>query len=189
MGTYFTADTHFRHNNIIRFEDRPFLSLEDMEDTIAERWNNTVSDDDTIYIVGDFVFGGYTRWVEVLEKLNGKKILIEGNHDNSKVTKRLLQEGYFQELHEVGIKMKVQGYTLWLSHYPMEIGIRPSKYSIHGHIHSLPSTLLNQVNVGVDSPHLKHVPFGQPISLEQLVEILDEREPKVIELFNSNDNE
>lgn len=179
MANFFTSDTHFRHKNIISFESRKVDSLEEMEDTIVTNWNNVVSEDDTVYHVGDFVFGNYAKWVEVLTRLNGHKILIQGNHDSSTVVKKLLKEGYLHELHEVGVKLKVEGYTMWLSHYPMEIGNRPKKYSVHGHIHSIPSRMLNQINVGVDSPLLRDKPFGQPITLEELVTLIDAQEPLV----------
>ena len=185
MTIYFTSDTHFDHKNIIQLEDRQFNNLEEMKKTMIANWNAVVKEEDTVYHLGDFVFGGYPKWVDLLPKLNGRKILIQGNHDSSNVVKRLVKEGYLQELHEVGMKMKVEGYNLWLSHYPMEIGHRPLKYSLHGHIHSIPSNYLNQINVGVDSPLLRHKPFGQPISLGELVDILNEQEPLVASKFQA----
>lgn len=185
MTTYYTSDSHFHHKNILAFENRPYGTLEAMNRGLIEEWNSVVKKDDTVYHIGDFVFGSYAKWVEILEQLNGNIILIMGNHDSSKVVKRLLNDGYIKELHEVGIKRKVEGYTLWLSHYPMEIGHRPCKYSIHGHIHCNESSYVSQVNVGVDSPHLKDHPFGQPISEKQLLDILNEREVLVQQKFRA----
>lgn len=184
MTIFFTSDTHFLHNNIIPLENRPFDGLGDMEDTIVQNWNNVVTNDDTIFHIGDFVLGNFAKWKGILPKLNGQKTLVQGNHDSSKVVKRLLNEGYLHELHEVGVKLKIEGFILWLSHYPMEIGHRPKMYNLHGHIHSKPSSYLNQVNVGVDSSLLRDRPFGQPVSLEELLEILNKLEPLVQERYD-----
>ncbi len=129
-----------------------------MNEELIRDWNAVVKEGDTVYHLGDFVWGGITRWREILDQLNGDIILIKGNHDDSKVIKKLYKEGYFKELHEVGLyrKVKYEGikYQMWLSHYPMEIGERERKFSISGHIHEEKNTWINQINVGVDSPLL-----------------------------------
>src|SRR5690606_33871108 len=112
------------------------------------------------------------------DRLNGKIVLHKGNHDGSKHLKNLTREGYFEAVHTVGSYMKLHKYQLWLTHYPMEIGNRPNKMSISGHIHSTPSRMLNQVNVGVDSPLNFNRPFGQPIHVDELVEYLNYINPQ-----------
>lgn len=183
MTIYFTSDLHLYHNNIINFENRSFGSVEEMNSALIATWNNTIKPDDIVYNLGDFIFGGITRWKEILPQLNGKMRLILGNHDDRKVVRKLATEGYFDEFHEVGTFIKVNGYSLNLTHYPMEIGNRPRSFSISGHIHSTPSRLLTQVNVGIDSPLNFNRPFSQPISLDELITYLDYINPKIEEIF------
>lgn len=85
----------------------------------------------------------------------------------------------------IGHKIKHEKNELWLTHYPFEIGLRPRKFSIHSHIHSNESSYLNQINVGVDSPHFKHLnkPFGSLITLEEIYEVMQQREEEIEKLF------
>lgn len=179
---YFTSDQHFRHNNILKFENRPYSSIEEMEEELINSWNSTVSKNDIVYHLGDFVFGGITKWREVLPKLNGRIILIKGNHDNDKVVRKALSEGLIDELHMVGHYFKHEKNEFWLTHYPMEIGLRPNKWSIHGHIHSTPSRHVNQINVGVDSGVVNRA-FGSPISLSEIMYIVEHRREQVLKEF------
>jgi calcineurin-like phosphoesterase family protein len=74
---YFTADTHFWHSNIIRICGRPFADVETMNNVLIENWNSRATDQDEIYILGDFVFKGKGREAnDILKALNGKKYLI-----------------------------------------------------------------------------------------------------------------
>ncbi len=183
MNIWFTSDSHFHHKNILTFEDRPFATVEEMNEGMIETWNNKVKKSDLVYHLGDFVFGGYSKWVDILPRLNGDKVLIQGNHDDDKVVKRILEEGYIKELHAVGMKMKYQKQNLWFTHYPMEIGIRPNKWSISGHIHSQPNKYDNQLNLGVDSPLLSYKPFGEPIHIDELLQIMNDRTESITNQF------
>lgn len=184
MSVYFISDTHFSHRKILDFENRLYSSVEEMDECMIENWNSTVTDDDIVYHLGDFCLSNQARHIEVIKQLKGKIRLIKGNHDYSKAMKKILP--YLDEYHEVGTYIKTHGYQLWLTHYPMEIGIRPRKFSIHGHIHSHPSQYINQLNVGVDSNlmlevfELKH---GQPVSLEQLLEHMNKVTPIIEDMF------
>ncbi|QJI52457.1 metallophosphatase [Psychrobacillus phage Perkons] len=185
MTIWFTSDSHFFHKNILSFENRPFDSVEEMNEGLVKAWNNVVNKTDQVYHLGDFVFHKYDNWVEILSQLNGEIVLCRGNHDDSKVVERLVNEGYFKEYHEVGTYIKHNKHQMWLTHYPMDIGNRSRKWSISGHIHSTPNKMLNQVNIGCDSQLVKllNKPFGQPISLEELTDYLDLINPQVEELF------
>lgn len=183
MKTYFTSDTHFHHKNIIQFEAGRvhFDSVEDMNEEIIKNWNATVTDKDTVYHLGDFGMNiKYDRFKAILERLNGNIILIQGNHDDTKTVRKLANEGMIA-LHEVGVKIKHDRQVMWLSHYPMEIGERLRKWSIHGHIHSEESNMLNQINVGVDSPHFKFDKFCTPILLEDILKLMESRTELIIE--------
>ncbi|GLO66283.1 hypothetical protein [Oceanobacillus kimchii] len=183
MSTYFTSDSHFYHRNVLNFEDRPFDSVEEMNNKLVESWNRSVNNRDIVHHLGDFCFGGYDNWKTILDQLKGRIILYKGNHDDSKTLKKIAKDGYFEDVHSVGNYIKMHGYQLWLTHYPMEIGIRPNKFSIHGHLHSQPSNMLNQINVGVDSLIFKHKKFGELITQDELVENMEIRNPFVENLF------
>ena len=165
---YFIADYHCKHKKILDFEERPYKDISEMYEDFIEKWNKVVTESDRVVLVGDILFHGKKKdWIEFLERLNGKKVLVKGNHDDSKAVKDLVSEGYLEEYHEVGYSFKHEGIVYWVTHYPMEIGERPNKISIHGHIHNQPSQHRNQLNVGVDSLIFKDkVPFGQPIPFE-----------------------
>ena len=85
MKRYIIADTHFGHANIIQYANRPFRDVSHMNEMLIRNWNETVQSDDLVYSLGDFTL---SRRIEVIEnlvgRLNGRKILIMGNHDTRK---------------------------------------------------------------------------------------------------------
>ena len=78
--TFFTSDTHFNHANIIKFCNRPFKDVEQMNETLIANWNRVIGPNDTVFHLGDFCLGGAAEWTKVLDRLNGKIYLIMGNH-------------------------------------------------------------------------------------------------------------
>jgi calcineurin-like phosphoesterase family protein len=81
---FYIADTHFCHTNILKYDNRPFMSVEEMDKAIISNWNKVVNSNDTVFILGDVSW--YSRasgkTSGILDKLNGYKVLIRGNHDN-----------------------------------------------------------------------------------------------------------
>lgn len=78
---FFTSDTHFWHANVIRYCDRPYSSVEEMNEALVDNWNSVVRAEDTIYHLGDFSLS--RRAAEtILPRLSGRKILVAGNHDH-----------------------------------------------------------------------------------------------------------
>lgn len=86
---FFTSDTHFGHANIVRLSNRPFketkhqTAVEVMNEAIVKNWNETVSPDDTVYHLGDVALGPIQDSLSIIERLNGRKILVTGNHDRN----------------------------------------------------------------------------------------------------------
>lgn len=78
---YFIADTHFYHENIIKYCNRPFKNSKQMNEYIVNKWNSVVTKDDIVYHLGDVGFGSTDELKELVGRLNGTKILIRGNHD------------------------------------------------------------------------------------------------------------
>lgn len=132
---YFIADTHFYHNNIIKYCNRPFKDVLEMNETIINNWNNTVIDNDTIYHLGDVALCSNELLAPIINRLNGKKILIRGNHDTRSVV--AFEKMGFTVLRNAPIS--IDKYKLILSHIPLPDTMIPNGYiNIHGHIHNKP---------------------------------------------------
>ena len=71
-GLYFTSDTHFHHEGIIKFCSRPFKNVEEMNEALIANWNRVVRPEDIVFHLGDFCLGGSAEWTGILERLNGK---------------------------------------------------------------------------------------------------------------------
>lgn len=172
MAILFTADTHFCHQNIIKFCNRPFGSIEQMNNEMKYRWNYRVKNNDIIYIVGDMFFRGHPEEVEeILSELNGKKILLQGNHDKNWLTYDL-KEKYFLDVIDEGIPLRINDgqRMLLMCHYPQFSYKKERKtYMIHGHIHNDTTAdffpvILNRpmmFNAGVDVNHFVPVTFEE----------------------------
>ncbi len=78
---YFTADLHLGHANIIKYCNRPFANVQEMDEAIITRWNETVGPTDQVYILGDLTLGQYTEAVNYLCKLSGAIYMQPGSHD------------------------------------------------------------------------------------------------------------
>lgn len=154
-----------------------------MTSKMINKWNDQVNNNDTIYHLGDLSLGNLEQTIDVLQRLKGQIILIKGNHDYSKHYKKINEMGLLHEYHEVGITLKYNKQHMWLTHYPFEIGLRPRKWSVHGHIHGHESSWDNQINVGVDSPHFKHKSFGELITIDELCEEMMRRLPSIEERY------
>lgn len=100
--TFFTSDTHFGHANIINLCNRPFKDVNHMNDMLVENWNSVVSDDDTVFHLGDFALGGSAVWSNVLSRLKGKIYLILGNHDRKNI-----RQGYMGKFEIVVPQMQI----------------------------------------------------------------------------------
>ncbi|MBT2760004.1 metallophosphoesterase [Paenibacillus sp. ISL-20] len=183
MTVFYTSDTHFCHKNILQHENRPFNDIDEMDTALIEQWNKTVGKKDTVYHLGDFVFGGITKWEKILSQLNGEIHLVLENHDDKKVVKKIFQ--YFDSIENMIVR-NINKQHLFLCHYPIEIGLTPNTYSIHGHIHSRPSSAINQINVGVDSSFTKSlVGFGNLIPEDLLLDGLPFIKEEIMTLRNS----
>lgn len=79
------ADLHFNHTNVLKYDNAPFETVEEMNEEIIKRWNNTVAKDDIVYVLGDFTLSRRMEYIsEMCGKLHGHKVLVMGNHDTRK---------------------------------------------------------------------------------------------------------
>ena len=173
--TYFTADLHLGHTNILRMAERPFSCIEEMDETLIANWNERVKGNDTVYIVGDLIFKSKTNNPEqYLSRLKGKKILVLGNHDHDWKDKVDMGR-YFKEVLNLK-EVDIEGHLTTICHYPM-IEWRSSRkenskrlgFLIHGHIHKNTEKpeymqlfrLPNALNAGVDINGFRPVTFEE----------------------------
>ncbi|MCK5633014.1 hypothetical protein KAH94_04645 [bacterium] len=136
---WFIADTHFNHENFLTFKNfdgskvRDFKSVEEMNEKIIENWNKCVKPQDNIYHLGDVISGDMKNCDKILNRLNGKKRLILGNHDVGKL--KYLQP-YFKKIDGVR-DLNIKGFKCILSHIPLHPNcIKRFGVNIHGHLHN-----------------------------------------------------
>lgn len=163
---YFISDTHFYHSNIIKYCDRPFNNINEMNETIINNWNNIVNKQDTIYHLGDFCLSSDDEIKNIFNRLNGNIILIRGNHDRKPV--KFYEEIGFKVLTHAPIIL--DEYKLMLSHVPLpDSKIKKGYINLHGHIHnkkiSDDYSEKKHINLSVDVTNYK------PISLDEIDEI------------------
>lgn len=194
---YFTSDQHFGHKNVIKYCQRPYNNVEEMNEDIITRWNSVVTIDDTVYILGDFSLS-----LEAVEsiphRLNGNKFLIPGNHDHChsyhKKSRTLgSKEKWVETYCNYGFRVLKEQETLMLDglglvnlcHHPYITQYekdnddkyekwRPvdDKLLLCGHVHEKWKTYKSlkgtlMINVGVD------VNMFTPISLDRIIELVE----------------
>lgn len=170
---FYTSDLHLFHKNVIHLSNRPFKDIDDMHNALIENWNKKVKTSDIVYILGDIGYPKKSQDIKLiinfLKKLNGKKILIVGNHD----FKLLNYPKFKDEFIEIHNYLEISDFNrkIILFHYPIEEWNGYFKNSIHlfGHIHKNDKFLKdikNRYNVGMDVNNFT------PISMQEILEKL-----------------
>ena len=187
---FFTSDEHYGHFNILQYDARPFTDLREMEETMVERHNSIVGEDDVTYHLGDFSWRP-DQMKFILDKLNGRHILITGNHDRCSHVKPKGKEKWTRYYIESGFS-EITSYIItdfpglgrcMMSHFPLltvesekfkdrYVNFRVKdlmgcKWLIHGHVHKMWVQRRHEINVGCQ------VRGYSPILLEQLVASVD----------------
>lgn len=133
---YYIADLHLGHKNVLNFDHRPFCDIQEMEDVIVMNWNDAVKKNDTVHILGDFCWGKSDEWRRILRRLNGLKVLIEGNHDLGTYPAEL--KSMFADIKPYK-EISDNGRKVILSHYPIlfyKHSNNPNYYMLCGHVHT-----------------------------------------------------
>lgn len=179
MAVFFTSDTHFGHDNIISFCDRPFDDATDMDAALVASISSTVSAQDILYVLGDFAMGRNINKVEharnILEKLNCQDIrLVLGNHDVK--DEELLRSIGFSSVEQYA-EISVDGNKFVLMHYPLLEwnGFYKGWYHLHGHVHNKPEYNIAQraagvrrFDVGMDANYYR------PVSAQEIVRFFEQ---------------
>lgn len=161
---WWTADQHFFHHNsktgigIIQFANRPYNSIEEMNEDLISRHNEVVKKEDVVIHVGDFSFGNQKQTNEIIKRLNGNQIFLRGNHDRwlPKSYKRILEKSFPKNIHIVAC------------HFAMLTWNRSchGSYHVFGHTHGIIEGVGKSMDVGVDTNNY------YPYSFDEIVEIM-----------------
>ena len=156
---WFTADTHFNHKAIIEYCKRPFKSIDHMDLELIRRWNAKVSPSDTVLHLGDFVFArGDKDYNYYADQLNGKIIILKGNHDSRDSSQSILQTAM----------IRTGGMEIYCAHEPGTL----RSLNLCGHVHELWKVIRIKncfiVNVGVD------IHAFEPIDINDILRAVQE---------------
>lgn len=177
---FYIADWHYGHDNIIGFDNRPFLNVDEMNTELVNRWNSVVSSGDLVYILGDMFWCKSSEAIPVLDALNGQKFLVKGNHDRCKDNQFIKR---FVKIDDY-IEVDDNGRSVVLCHYPIPCFKNHfyGWYHLYGHVHSsfeynmmehvryemeaLYEKQCNMYNVGVMMPWMNYTPR----TLDEIIE-------------------
>lgn len=182
---WFTSDTHFGHARIVELSNRPFKDVDEMNEAMVDNWNSVVGPDHIVYHLGDAVMGNFAENIKIIDRLNGFKILVPGNHDRvssveSEARRARFLPDYLKVFHviegEYIEREFYDGINFAMSHYPYHgdsqdidrhKNLRPVDNGlplVHGHVHRQWRTNGRMFNVGVD------VNDFQPVHVSTVVE-------------------
>ena len=175
---WFTSDLHLGHKNILKLSNRPFGEIEHHDDTIINNFNKVVKNEDIVYILGDISFNqSYNSYKQIFTRLNGKKYIIIGNHDNKQNLIRCQKEGLVISVCE-SKTIQIGSDRIFLSHYPHRewSGYYNGAYHLYGHCHCNLDDYKQSTDIGID------VWEYAPVSWSEIKEYIDKNcEPNVIE--------
>lgn len=190
MTTWFSSDIHFGHKNIIEFCNRPWETVDEMNEGIIENFNRFISPEDTLILVGDLCMGRKDDTIPLLGRINGTKIVVPGNHDpmhpahekrdwkRAEWTARYYNEGGTRAC-AIDTYLPLGNTEVKVCHFPYygDSGdeerfseYRPvdnGNWLIHGHVHDAWRVNGRQINVGMDA-------WGMmPVHLDTIREIIN----------------
>lgn len=131
---FYISDWHYGHENILSFDNRPFKNINEMNQTLVERWNSVVSPGDIVYVLGDMFWCKMDEAIPILNRLHGQKFLIKGNHDrcnDGRFIKKFVKVTEYLEVEDNGRKVV-------LCHYPIPC-FKNHYYGwihLYGHVHN-----------------------------------------------------
>lgn len=199
MTTWWTSDTHFSHANIIRYCDRPFRDVREMNEALVQNWNAIVATDDVVYHLGDLALGqDIELQIALTSRLHGDKRLVPGNHDRIAASfegrrdadkfRPMYEEAGWRILPEE-FEHTIGGHRVVVSHFPYigdtqehdrHVPFRPVDNGlpiVHGHVHTLFAERGRQFNVGVDVRH--YVPVAESVILRWLEQLASDHPASV----------
>lgn len=172
---WLTSDTHFYHSNVIKYSNRPYSSVEEMNEGLIKNWNDNIKDRDIVYFLGDFCLTTRVELIDLIfQRLNGSIHFIRGNHDKfmGKFDK-LSEETKSKFISISDMKTKTFNFDkrqkFVMCHYPMVSwdGSYYGSIMVHGHTHGdLDNSGTRRLDVGVDNNNMK------PFHIEEIYNLL-----------------
>jgi calcineurin-like phosphoesterase family protein len=150
------SDFHWGHTNILRYcpesRSRYNNDIQYMNETMVQEWNDLVSPDDTVYMLGDIAFMSAQKAYDYVSRCNGNKILITGNHD-VKILRDVKFRSCFQSIHSY-LEITYKHTKICMFHYPIfdHNGKNRGSIMLHGHRHGNPHPISGRImDVGMDA--------------------------------------
>ena len=159
MTTFFTSDTHFGDMRVLRFDHRPFPTIEAHDNGLVARWNAVVGPRDTVWHLGDFALGpAPAELAAIFDSLAGEKHLLVGNNDDDR-TLALSGWASVSAYREIVVDAR----SLVLGHYAFRTwnGMGRGALNLHGHSHAKLSPMPRQYDVGVDAQDFRPVTLSE----------------------------
>lgn len=166
MKTLCISDLHYGHQNIMDYENRPFRTVEEMDYTLTQNWNSTVSKEDKVIVPGDFSFYNQEKTKKIVNELKGYKILIMGNHDFNRGNRNWWLKTGFNEVIPVPILMDK---FILVSHDYLYLSKAMPYCNMHGHTHSTSLASKQYFNVSADA--INFTPIDYELIKKQFLEI------------------
>jgi len=168
----YISDLHFGHKNVIRFDNRPFADVEEMDRCLIAGWNKRVGPSDDVWIVGDFCYKSRFAPENYLRRLSGRKHLVVGNHDDELLANPKAMS-YFESVDQIAFIEDDGPDLIVLCHYPIASWKKQKRGSwlIHGHIHcrtNEPYQYMKQFDRALNCGCM--INLYQPASLAELIE-------------------
>lgn len=190
-GIYFTSDLHWIHKNIIKYDNRPYATVEEMNESIIEVWNNTVRDSDIVFLLGDITLYEKSNTVlGFLKRLNGQIYFIPGNHDTDKAINFYKENKVFKEilppLQVIEYSLDntdEEKFTFQLCHYPMLDWWKKQKggFQIFGHTHG------NLKNHDIAQIEISWPVWYRPIEIDEVLKYLTKQQQSLVTHYHFND--
>lgn len=173
---HFVSDTHWHHQNVIKYSNRPYSSVDEMNEAMIENWNKVVKKGDEVYHLGDVSFGNYEKTTPILRRLNGMKHIIWGNHDKTLQANQddLIKTGLIRSVqHYKEISINKQSIVLF--HFGMRTWNKAHHGAIllYGHSHGSLPPFGKSADVGVDSKVFTEE--YRPVSQDEVMEYMSKR--------------
>lgn len=164
MSEFFTADLHLGHTNVLEYCNRPYANVNEMDESIIDKWNSVVTRGDTVFVVGDFAWNNPEYY---LKRLNGTVILIAGGHDYRWMNKFHL----FYHVYDART-IQIHGQTIVMSHFCFRVWNKShyNSWHLYGHSHGNLEPIGKSWDVGIDANN-----YGPPLSYDQIREIMANR--------------
>lgn len=178
---FFTSDPHFNHFNVIKYCNRPFANVDEMDAKMIADWNKIVGDRDTVYMLGDFTMQRAKSILDVmdlLKKLNGTIHVVFGNHDDKKMWYAIAALMPHKVVIEgERVEINIQGQDIALCHYSHQVWNRShfGAWHLFGHSHNTLPGIGKSMDVGVDAKYALHYNWA-PFSFDEIKAQMDQKE-------------